>query len=333
MKVALVDAVGEAERGGMAVERACAVIGLPRRRWYRWRDRIAEAAGDRVAALTERKRGPQRAPHALLPEERETIAALASQEPFAGLSAPKMAVMLARENRVHVSARTVGRVVRAAGLSGVRRQRRSRHAAKPEAPAGGPNQVWRFDLTYVQVVLVWMYVVFIVDAFSRKIVGWRFTADATSREVRKTFEQALLAEGLLEAGQVLPTMVSDRGPQMRAKSLREFFRDLGAAHLFSRPHVPTDNAIAEATIGCFKIEGPGFDRFPDALTGEHEVAVWVETYNQRRLHGGIGYVTPEEEHTGRGEALREARKQALRVARARRLEVNRAKKDAEVRAA
>lgn len=326
-------AIAQAEQDGLSVERGCEVMGLPRRRLYRWRDRVEASPDDPPCALEEQRRGPERAPHRLLEEEKVAIVTGADEAPFAGLSAPKMAAMFAREDRVHVSGSSVERVLKEAGQTGVRRPRSRKKPLKPEASVTGPNQVWGFDLTYVRVALVWMYVIFILDLYSRKIVGWRFTSEATAREVQRAFEVALGAENLLEPGRHVPTMISDRGSQMKAKSLRQFFRDLGAAHLFSRPHVPTDNAIAETTIGCFKLEGPGGDCFPDPLTADHEIAVWVAYYNQGRLHGGIGYVTPEEEHSGQGEARREARRRALREARARRLETHRAQKDLVERAA
>ena len=100
---------------------------------------------------------------------------------------------------------------------------------------------------------------------------------------------------------------SDNGPQMTSKATREFFAALAVAQRHRRPGAPTDQARIESLFGHIKTENPHLETITDpaALTAELDRA--RRDYNQTRLHAGIGYVTPDDEHHGRGEQVRQAR--------------------------
>ena len=106
---------------------------------------------------------------------------------------------------------------------------------------------------------------------------------------------------------------SDNRPQMRSHSTREFLAGVAIAQQFGRPHTPTD----QAWIGHVKGEWPHLEQIRDPAELEDELDRARLEYNTIRLHAGIGYVTPDGEHEGRGDAIRQNRRDgARRCARA-----------------
>jgi transposase InsO family protein len=178
---------------------------------------------------------------------------------------------------------------------------------------------------------------------SRKGIATLVSAEETSTQVEAVFTAALESEGLLDladalatealraalasdnpdpladltaAGQVpLLLAISDNGPQMRSYSTREFLAAVAIAQQFGRPHTPQDQAWIETLFGHVKGEWPHLEQIRDPGELEAELDHARAEYNTVRLHAGIGYVTPDDEHEGRGEAIRQARRDGLVHAR------------------
>jgi putative transposase len=173
----------------------------------------------------------------------------------------------------------------------------------------------------------------------RKWLATLLSAEETSTQVEVVVTDALEAEDLMELvaarqdgrvdlarddpGRPLLLAVSDNGPQMTSGSTREFLALCSIVQHFGRPHTPTDQAPIESFFGHVKGEWPHLEhvRDPDELRAELEVV--RAHYNTVRLHAGIGYVTPDDEHTGRGAQIRKARRQGLEWARRRRIAYHR----------
>ncbi len=113
--------------------------------------------------------------------------------------------------------------------------------------------------------------------------------------------------------------VSDNGPQMTSGSTREFLALCAVAQHFGRPGTPTDQAWIESLNGHVKGEYPHLLAIRDPATLRVELTVTRAHYNGVRLHAGISYATPDDEHEGRGEAIRKARQAGLETARLHRL--------------
>jgi transposase InsO family protein len=109
--------------------------------------------------------------------------------------------------------------------------------------------------------------------------------------------------------------VSDNGPQMTSGSTREFMAMRAIAQHFGRPGTPTDQAWIKSLFSHVKTDWPHPDRIQDPETLRAELTDVRRQYNTTRLHAGIGYITPDDEHAGRGERVRAARKHGLRHAR------------------
>ncbi|MGH7904928.1 MAG: IS3 family transposase [Candidatus Dormibacteraceae bacterium] len=191
------------------------------------------------------------------------------------------------------------------GLRGVVRGKRKRTTIPDEsAPrptdlvernfrASGPNRLWVCDFTYVWTRVGFMYVAFVVDVFSRRIVGWRLSPSMRAELTLDALEMAIWARG----GAQLKGLVhhSDRGSQYLAIRYTDRIEEIGAQPSVGSRGDAYDNALAEATVGLFKTEliergGP----WVSLEQLELEVARWVEWYNHRRLHEGCEYLPPAE---------------------------------------
>ena len=125
---------------------------------------------------------------------------------------------------------------------------------------------------------------------------------------------------LAGGGQVpLLLAISDNGPQMRSVTTREFMAGVAIAQQFGRPHTPQDQALIETLFGHVKGEWPHLEKIRDPGELDLELDRVRAEYNTVRLHASIGYVTPDDEHQGRGEAIRQARRDGLATARLNRI--------------
>ena len=156
-----------------------------------------------------------------------------------------------------------------------------------------PNQLWVADFTYVATWAGFVYVAFVIDVFSRRIVGWRVSASMRTDFVLDALEQAIYARG-----GSLPTGLvhhSDHGSQYLSMRYTDRLADAGAAPSVGSRGDAYDNALAESVIGLFKTEviqrlGPW--RNLDGV--EIATLTWVDWFNTRRLYEPIGYVPPAE---------------------------------------
>jgi transposase InsO family protein len=200
---------------------------------------------------------------------------------------------------------TVERLMRAMGLRGVVRGKRIRTTvpdpAQPcprdkvnrqfQAPA--PNRLWVGDFTYVATWAGFVYVAFVIDAYARRIVGWRVSRTADAGFVLDALEQAIHdCRPAQDAGLVAH---SDRGSQYLAIRYTERLAEAGIEPSVGSVGDSYDNALAETLIGLFKTEairprGPW--RSFEAV--EFATLEWVDWFNHRRLLEPIGYVPPAE---------------------------------------
>ena len=216
--------------------------------------------------------------------------------------AKKVWKQLRREN-VSVARCTVARLMRASGLAGVGRGRRTRTTvAAPVADrpqdlvqrhfhADRPNALWVSDFTYVATWRGFVYVAFVIDVFSRRIVGWRASTSLRSDLALDALEQALYDR---ETDAPL-VHHSDRGVQYLSIRYTERLADAGIEPSVGSRGDSYDNALAETIIGLFKTEvihprGP-WRNFDDV---EYATLEWVSWFNTARLLEPLGYVPPAE---------------------------------------
>jgi len=333
----LVDAALEA---GWTIRRAAAVLEVGEVRTHRWFARRA------LGQLVDRAPGGSPM-HGLLPEEAEQILALFEEWSETDRSHRKLAHRGSYLGRFWVSPSSVRRVLCLADkhFRPLPKPGKSHRRAFPEWVEYTPNSIWIYDVTHFP--RAGMAVLIIEDLVSRKWITEVVSVEETSTQVELAFTAALEAEGLLEAvdarsqdgpdGLVDPSVeedtlpvllvVSDNGPQMTSGSTREFMALCAIAQHFGRPGTPTDQAWIESLNGHIKAEYPHLLAIRDPATLRAEIAVVRVHYNTVRLHQGVGYVTPDDEHEGRGEAIRKAREAGLERARLQRLARHRAQRE------
>jgi transposase InsO family protein len=152
------------------------------------------------------------------------------------------------------------------------------------------NQLWAADITYVQTGRKWLYLAIILDVYSRKIVGY-----AISDHMRVSFALEALENALLDrqpaAGWIHH---SDRGSQYASSEYRESVTSFGGRSSFSGKHKPNENAYAESFFKTLKTEEVYANEYITRHEAEEGIRRFIEYYNTRRLHTGIGSASPEE---------------------------------------
>lgn len=329
VKAGLLDLMDDAAVEGWTLRQACRVLEVNEDRAGRWRRRRLVRDG-----LIDRVPGPQEALHGILDWERHTILELFDEWGDIDRSHRKLAHRGSRLEKVYVSESTVFRVLSGEGLILAATPSREPVGARtpwPQWVEYRPCQVWGHDFTAF--TRSGRDALAILDLVSRK---WITTVvvihgRGESEHVQAAYTRALEAEGLLETvearmvapnrDEALPVLlaVSDGGPQMISGTTREFMALHALAMHIGRPGVPTDQAHVESLFGHVKGEWPHLERISDPALLEAELERTRVDYNTIRLHAGIGYVTPDDEHEGRGDQIRKRRQEGLRAARAARI--------------
>jgi putative transposase len=208
---------------------------------------------------------------------------------------------------VDVARCTVERLMREIGLCGLLRDKSPR-TTKPAAETGRPsdlvdrdftatcpNELWVADLTYVRTAAGWVYAAFILDVFSRLIIGWQVATSLYTDLALDALQMAIWRRQA--AGADLAGLVhhSDRGVQYRAIRYTQRLADTGAVTSVGSKGDSYDNAMAEAFNSLYKAElvrnkGPwrGIDDV------ELATVEYIDWYNNRRLHGELGHLPPAE---------------------------------------
>jgi transposase InsO family protein len=303
----------------------------------------ARAGGD-LADLSPGP-APGEALHALLDWEIDAVIALAKDWGQVDLSHRKLAHRGSRLGAVFVAESTCLRVLTAAGehLPGLPQVREKRAKTPwPEWVELIPGQIYIYDFTHFHRLRGWCAIA-VLDVVSRYWLSTVLAPEETWVQVETAFIAALEADGkgwLLEDGTLAEQLasgeipdndervpmllaVSDNGPQMRSSKTAEFMAIARIAQHFGRPGTPNDQAWIESFFGHLKAENPYLDTISDPAILRAELDIRREHYNTMRLHESIGYVTPDDEHHGRGEAIRKARRDGLTKARANRIATRR----------
>jgi len=256
--------------------------------------------------LTARVRDPQRRPaRARRDEELGEHIRRVWQENREVYGVRKVWKQLRREGQA-VARCTVARLMRRLGLAGAVRGRRFKVTTMPDTAATRPpdlvtrqfkavrpNQLWVADLTYVATWRGFVYVAFVIDVFSRRIVGWRASTSLRSDLALDALEQALYDRPIIQTEPLVHH--SDRGVQYLSIRYTERLAEAGIEPSVGSTGDSYDNALAETVIGLFKTEeihrrGP-WKGLEDV---EFATLEWVAWYNGRRLLEPLGYVPPAE---------------------------------------
>ncbi len=330
MKERILKLVDAAVADGAPHTWACSLLGVADDRVHRWRQRLRQ-----LGTLEDRAPGGV-ALHALTPAEVGEILAICEEWGPVDRSHRKLAHRGSYLGRVWVAPSTFRRVLAAHGLVLPEPPARdpAPRVAWPEWLEWAPNRIWCWDVTHFS--RAGRVAFAIVDVVSRRWIDTLVSIEESSTQAQVLFDQALIAEGLVEL--ITPERVelpaddparpillacSDNGPQMTSGATRAFLAGLAIAQRLGRPGTPTDQAWIESLFGHVKAENPELEQIRDPVVLAAELERTRRDYNGTRLHAGIGYVTPDDEHAGRGEHIRRARVEGLRRAHEQRLAYHR----------
>ena len=233
-----------------------------------------------------------------------------------------LAVIRRQEGLVGASRGAVDRAMRTLGLEGVRRVKKIRTTIPgPDGKRAGdllnrdftapaPDRVWVTDFTYVRTWAGFVYVAFVLDVFAQRIVGWHASSSMRTDLVMTPLRIALWQRDR-EGNPVSPGDLihhSDAGAQYTSIRYTEHLDLEGIAPSIGTVGDAYDNALMESVNGLYKTEcirttvfhpGP----FRTLADVEFATAGWVDWYDNRRLHGSLGMLTPIEFETLHYEAL------------------------------
>jgi putative transposase len=271
----------DAERAGFPVSALCKVLKVSRSGYYDWKarppsKRIREdaALSGKVHEIHERSRGTYGSPrvHAEL-----------------------------RSIGIRCSRKRVARLMRREGLKGCirghrkRTTRRNKHTVRAEDLVGrdfgapAPNRLWMADITYVNTEEGFLYLAFVLDAYSRRLVGWAMESHLRTELVVDALEMAVWrrkpAPGLIHH--------SDRGVQYTALSFGKRLEQVGIVPSMGRVGSALDNVLSESFVATLKAELVSRAKFPSRETARVAIFEYLEAfYNRTRIHSSLGYRSP-----------------------------------------
>ncbi len=276
----------EAQKANHRISRMCRTLKVSKSGFYGWRDRVPSA---RARA------------DALLSEEIVRI----HRDSRATYGAPRIHFEL-RTLGARCARKRVARLMREAGLFGCGGRRRkarttlrSRTERTPPAPdlvkrnftPEAPDRLWVADITYVRTWEGWFYLSFVLDAYSRRIVGWSMSNNLRTELVLEAVNMAIYTRrpspGLIHH--------SDRGSQYTSVEFGSRFREEGLLPSMGSVADAYDNSMAESFVSTLKRELIHRHSWPSRQMARTATFEYIEGfYNTRRRHSALGHLSPSE---------------------------------------
>lgn len=276
-------------RSRFGVEPVCREIGVAPSSYYRrkWREREPSDRARQDVVLTA-----------------QIITARTGRKRNYGQKRTWLALV---DNGVDVGRDRVGRLMRSNGLVGVRRGRRHVTTTADQSvelrpadlvernfAADAPNRLWVADFTYLRTVSGFVYLAFILDVYSRMIVGWQLASHMRADLVCDALDMAV---GLRDPK---PGLVAhtDAGSQYGAVAYTDRVADAGMLPSVGSVGDALDNAMAESWVATFKAEAIQGRILAGLADAEHEALGFIGFYNHERLHEALGYLSPARYEAG-----------------------------------
>ena len=295
-----------AELTDLPQARLIAWLGVGRSKFFDWIQRFGKANEHNAWVPRD---------HWLTGPEKRAIIDFRSQFPLEGYR--QLAYMMLDRDVVAVSPTSVYRVLKDAGLLG-------RPAAASKKGTGfqqpiRPHEHWHVDVAYVNIKGTFYFLCSVLDGYSRFIVHWELRETMKEQDV-----EAILQRAREKFPGVTPRIITDNGPQFLAREFKAFIRIAGMTHVRTAPFYPQSNGKIERWHKTLKRECIRPKTPLDLDDARRCVGEFVRHYNEVRLHGAIGFVTPTDKLDGRAEQIHADRDRKLADARQRRAAARRA---------
>jgi len=282
--------------------RVLAQLGLPRSTYYRWLKRQAEGK------LEDRKGGSSIPWNKISPEEETRVLAEARASPE--LSCRQLAFKVTDSGHTYVSESTVYRVLKREGLIKPAEIIGFKAAKEYRRKTKRPNELWASDCCHLRVIdWGWYYLETVMDDFSRFIVSWDLKIDMTGGSLEDVMQQAVDLTGMTDVPvEDRTVLLSDNGAGYISQQFNHYLRLVGIRHITASPFHPQTNGKIERYHRTIKGE---INQMPYDMPSELKEAIraFIEYYNYRRYHEGLGNVTPHDVYTGRHLEIIQRRKE------------------------
>lgn len=170
-----------------------------------------------------------------------------------------------------------------------RQQEQKKNWLERSFTAQHPNQTWVSDITYFRVEGYWLYLCIILDLYSRRIIGFKISKNASTNLVTAVFRAAYEEWGRPKD----LTFHSDRGTQYTSKAMTTLLQKCGVRQSFSATAKPHDNAVAETFFATFKKEEAYHREYTSENSFRKSVKRFIQFYNEVRPHRTLKYQTPQ----------------------------------------
>lgn len=223
------------------------------------------------------------------------IKEIKAEHPFWGYR--RVRAWLVHREKIRVNEKRVRRVMKDNGLMAtqtVHKAKRTPQRSKPRAER--PKQYWGIDMTKFMIpVLGWVYLVIVLDWYTKKIVGWDLSLRSRASDWKRALEMAIQGEfpqGVRGRGLKL---ISDNGSQPTSVSFMRDMATLGIEQIFTSYDNPKGNAETERMLRTVKEEIIWLNEFSSLEDAKQRIGQWIEIdYNKLYVHSELGYISPEE---------------------------------------
>jgi len=288
---------------GLPRRRALVQLGMPKSTYYRWLKRQTEGR------LQDNKGGSPIPWNKLSPEEEERILTEARASPE--LSCRQLALQLVDSEGWYVSESTVFRILKREGMIKPAEITGFKAGKEYHRKTDKPNELWATDCAHLKVVdWGWYYLVTVMDDYSRFILAWELKSDMAATSLIDVVQKAVDFTGMTDVPVDNRTvLLSDNGSGYLSRQFGEYLRLVGVRHIVASPYHPQTNGKIERYHRTIKGE---IKLVPYEMPCEllEAIGAFVDYYNYRRYHEGLGDVTPFDVYTGRNLQIIQRRKEA-----------------------
>jgi putative transposase len=223
------------------------------------------------------------------------IKGIKASHPFWGYR--RVRAWLSYRDKIRINEKRVRRVMKENGLMAsqtLHRAKRTPQRSKPTAER--PRQYWGIDMTKFMIpALGWIYLVIVLDWYTKKVVGWDLSLRSRSGEWKQALEMGIQREfpqGVRDRGLKL---ISDNGSQPTSVSFMRDMVTLGIEQIFTSYDNPKGNAETERMMRTIKEELLWLHEFSSLEEAKEAISHWIEVdYNRLYVHSALGYLSPEE---------------------------------------
>lgn len=277
-------------KSGISIQRLIKWIGINRGKFYEWKRRLGES---------NRHNGKIPKTSWLLPWEREAIIDYTKKHVSEYLfhfrdGYRRLTYMMLDEDVVAVSPSTTYRVLKVAGLLNQWNTKKSLLKGKGYKQPAKPHKEWHTDIKYVNFRGTFLFLISVMDGFSRYIVHHELRTYMTEYDVEITIQRALE-----KFPDVSPRIISDNGSQYISKDFQKFLKEVGLQHIRTSIAYPQSNGKMERFHRSINSECLKNHSLIDLEDARKQIDLYVNYYNTKRLHSALFYLTPEDFLSGR----------------------------------